>query len=509
VARLEESQGLTQPPTPDDTKYEPDPALPESKPIGKDEDHAKPADTMLDLAVPPHEISDTNGPAISEDVIDPEIAAAHHPDQAAPPPPPPLHSEEAKEEEGVGHVMVEGESATADAETQASIQPAALDSEVAKVVAEEEMKDSNSTPVEPTSTSMEKHLSESRVHTPDLDQDEDVLDLGEEVETKKRQRDDEISKAPKRPKRQFRALPSELKHLVHPPTTCLYISNLRRPLLLSALHEYVTPSEQQSPLLPPPVAPFTNTEYPNTWLSGIKSHAYAVYDTVEIAIEVAKRIDGKIFPEDTGGELKVDFVDEDEITRLVQREEAAWLGGRQKLELKITKADEGDGTGYKFDFSGGPSNGNGNGRPMNGRLAPPPPPGRRAPVAVPLTGINATPVGNRYPQGPGGRQGEGSRFPSGPGGPGGPGGPRDGPGRGMMGSGPGQGRDGRGLPPHLDQRGGGFRGNDFRPGPGGFSNDRGGGSGGGGGFRSSGPGDGERRTKVKPELSWREGPRAR
>jgi len=70
---------------------------------------------MLDLAVPPHEISDTNGPAISEDVVDPEIAAAHHPDQSAPPPPPPLHSEEAKEDEGVGHVMVEGDSRRRDA----------------------------------------------------------------------------------------------------------------------------------------------------------------------------------------------------------------------------------------------------------------------------------------------------------------------------------------------------------------------------------------------------------
>ena len=413
----------------------------------------------------------------------------------------------------MGHVMVEGESAAVevDAEMQASIQPAALDSEVAKVVAEEEMKDSNPTVEPTTSVEMEKHLSESRIHTPDLDQDEDVLDLGEEVETKKRQRDDEISKAPKRPKRQFRSLPSELKHLIHPPTTCLYISNLRRPLLLSALHEYVTPSEQQSPLLPPPKAPFANTEYPNTWLSGIKSHAYAVYDTVESAIEVAKKIDGKVFPEDTGGALKVDFVDEDEITRLVQREEQAWLSGRQKLELKITKTEGDEGTGFRFDLSGGSANGSSNGRPMNARPAAPPPPGRRAPVAVPLTGINATPVGNRYPQGPGGRQGEGSRYPSGPGGPGAPGGRRmmdSGPGgRGMTGGGPGQGRDGRGLPPHLDQRGGGFRG-DFRPGPGVFA-DRGGGSGGGGGFRSSGPGDGERRTKVKPELSWREGPRAR
>jgi len=517
VARLEESQGLTQAPVPESAEYHPDPALPETR--GDDEDHAKPADTMLDLAVPPHEISDSNKPAISEDIIPSEVAAEHHPEQAAAKHPAPLDQTTSTKEEGVGHVMVEG--TEEESAAQASIQPAALDPEVAKVVAEEEMKDDIPTPEpepepEPTTTTAttgmeEKHVSESRVHTPDLDNDEDIMDSGEEVETRKRMRDEDMEKAPKRPKRQFRSLPSDLSHLIHPPTTCLYISNLRRPLLLSALHEHLTPSLHQSPLLPPSKGPFSNPEYPNVWLSGIKSHAYSVYDTVESAIEVAIRINGKIFPEDTGGELKVDFVDEDEITRLVQKEESAWLGGRQKLELKISKHEE----GYKFELIGGVTgngNSNGSGRPMNGRgSAAPPPPGRRqAPVAVPLTGINAMPVGPRSQQGPSGTGSGPSRFGQGRGeGSSGPqsrlnqegGGGRYTPGG--QGQGQGQGRDVRGLPPHLDRQGGG---GGFRPGPGGFSDDRAGRGRGGGGFER---GEGERRTKVKPELSWNEGPRAR
>jgi hypothetical protein len=462
---------------------------------------------MMNLAVPPKEISDSNAPVIDEDIVSGEAAAEHHPDQAAPKPPPPLHNgKEEKEgagikeeEKGVGHVMVEGgperiqEVRAAEAaiikspetQVQASLQPAALDSEVAKVIAEEEMKDTiPPSPdvvrsVSPVSAPMHKPVSESRVATPDLQDDEDVLDLGEESGRKRGRADEGLENAPKRPKRQFRALPDPLSHFIHPPTTCLYISNLRRPLLLPTLHEYLFPSptsESHSPLLPPTKGPFSSPDYPNIWLSGIKSHAYAVFDTTEEAIEVAKRIDGKQFPEETGAELKVDFVDEDEITRLVQREEQAWAGGRQKLDLRIIKVNE-EGNEFKFELNGngGHSNANSNGRGFGGRDGRPPPgpisrDGRRqAPVAVPLTGINAVPIGQR----------------------GGPGLGRDGfPGQ-------GQGRNDRSQPPHLDRRAQGEDGytrgggDTYRPGPGGI------------------PREGDRRTRVKPELSWREGPRAR
>lgn len=493
----------------------------------------------MDAAVPPQQISDSNTPVISDDVISTEVAAEHHPDQSAPVHPPPIESTSnghgggevtRGEGKGVGHVMVEGgperteEIREAEAEiikspetkVQASFQPAALDSEVAKMIAEEEMKDTiPASPDVVKSASPEPQregLSESRVQTPELDNDEDVLDLGDELPTGgKRRREDDMIQAPKRPKRQFRSLPDQLSHLVHPQTTCLYISNLRRPLLLPALHEYIFPDPQESathsPLLPPPKAPFSSAEYPNIWLSGIKSHAYAVLDTVEQSIEIATKIDGKVFPEETGVELKVDFVDEDEITRLVQREEQAWLGGRQKLELKITKVEgegeEGSGSGYRFELSGGnPNSSSSSGsRPMpgqgQGRNVPPPPPpqGRRAPVAVPLTGINATPIG----------QG-GSRFQGAGPGPGAQG-QGQGLGQGFRG-GPGLGQ--RGAPPHLD-RGypRGDRGDTYRPGPGGMPGPNGRGGGGYAGDRGNVGGAGERRTKTRPELSWKEGPRAR
>jgi hypothetical protein len=519
VARLEDAQGLTRAPEP--PLPTPDAALPETR--GEEEDHANPGDRLMASAVPPKVISDSNTPVISDDVISTEVAAEHHPDQSAPIHPPPIRSSESesrtgeggrKVEEGasgVGHTMVEGglerteEIREAEAEiikspetaVQASLQPAALDSEVAKMIAEEEMKDT--IPASPDIVAApepgRKGMSESRVQTPDLNDDEDVLDLGEEIPTgtgtKRPRGDDGIQvDAPKRPKRQFRSLPDELSHLVHPPTTCLYISNLRRPLLLPALHEYIFPDPSESthsPLLPPPKGPFSSTEYPNVWLSGIKSHAYAVFDTIEQSIETAKKIDGKVFPEETGGKLKVDFVDEDEITRLVQREEQAWLGGRQKLELRIIKVDDGSGSEYRFDLSGGTSGNSRQGQGQGRDQQPnPPPPGRRVPVAVPLSGINAIPVGpggSRFPgQGAGAGQGQGQGFRGGPGGPGGPG--------------------QRGPPPHLDRRdrdGGYPRGDTYRPGPGGMPGPNG---------RAAVVG-GERRTKTRPELSWKEGPRAR
>jgi len=180
-------------------------------------------------------------------------------------------------------------------------------------------------------------------------------------------------------------------------------------------------------------------------LSGIKSHAYAVFSTVDECTKAAERIDGQIFPEETGAKLGVEFVDEDEITRLVQREEDAWAGGRQKLDLKVTKVED----GYKFEFQGagsigarsvrgGPGQGQGGGQGAKGGM------NGRGPVGVPFTGrpttgINATPVGPR-----GGAQAPSRPPPAGPGGRGGFG--------------------GRGAPPHLDRE----RERDGRPGPNGF-----------------------------------------
>ena len=375
-------------------------------------------------------------------------------------------------------------------ETQlmADLQPAALDSEVAAMIAEEEIKDD--VPASPDAmrsiSPLPVDVATDQTQTPPLD---DVLDLGEDDGNKKRAREVDLGPAPKRPRRRnFPPLPESLSHLIHPPTTCIYISNLRRPLLLPAIHEYLFPegpssSSKPSSLLPSPRGPFSSEDSPNVWLSGVKSHAYAVFDTVDEAIETVKRIEGKQFPEETGGELKVEFVDEDEITALIEKEQAAWANGRKKLDLKISKEDEG---GYRFELEG---TGNVDSQPARsgmgmrgggpsmrgGRINGPgmmagggPGMGRAMPAAGrPLTGVNSTPAGMNGRGGPssyhsstngsfGGRggggfnaNGGGGRYP-----------PRGG--FGGSNSGPtGQ----RGVPPHLDRRPeGGFR---DRSGPGG------------------------------------------
>lgn len=534
MTRLEEAQGLTQAPETQEEKEYPEPAPLSTK--GEEVDHKEPADPIKDAAIPPKEISDSNPPAISEGV---------HP------------------EKEVGHVMVEGSPEKASEirqleaeiikspETQiiADLQPAALDPEVAAIIAEEEMKDTIPPSPEPIRSLSPLPVSASteteRIQTPPLD---DVLDLGEDEGSKKRPRDVDMAPAPKRPRRRnFPPLPESLSHLIHPPTTCIYISNLRRPLLLPALHEYLFPdldgpesasSSKPSTLLPSPRNPFSSEEHPNVWLSGVKSHAYAIFESVDQALLTVKRIEGKQFPEETGAELKIEFVDEDEITRLVEREEQAWANGRQKLDLKVAKEEDG---GYRFTLEGagnidsrssamrhtGPSQRggrvNGPGMGMASRQMPM--------TGRPLTGVNAVPAGvNGRGGGAGsfGRDAGSSQYANNNGSYSGGGGGRYPP-RGGFGGGSNQAHMGsRGAPPRSDS---GYRdrsgpsGDAYVPRAGARDRDRDAGSRNGGGvdsyrprsrsrdrnggvdsYRPGGEGN-ERRTSATPNLNWKEGSR--
>ncbi|BEJ10753.1 hypothetical protein CspHIS471_0101750 [Cutaneotrichosporon sp. HIS471] len=136
-------------------------------------------------------------------------------------------------------------------------------------------------------------------------------------------------------------LPPSLTHLTssYPPSKILYISNLRRPLLLSALHSYLTPTTLQNT----PSLPFAHADYPGLWLSGVKDHAYAGYDSPETALEVAARVHGQVWP-DRGAELEVQFVDPAQVEGLMEKEEVAW-GSRQRLVLAVER----EGDEWKFD----------------------------------------------------------------------------------------------------------------------------------------------------------------
>jgi hypothetical protein len=305
-------------------------------------------------------------------------------------------------------------------------------------------------------------------------------------------------------------LPESLSHLLHPPTTTLFITNLRRPFLPINLHDLLKPSAGN--LLPPPKAPFSREDHPGLWLSGIKDHAYVTYPSIEEAVEVAVEVEGLKWPESTGQELHVEFIPDDEVRRLVETEESAWAQGKKGIKLKVERRGDGQLSFELQDAKGGPVNvgpasratgGNGiGGRPAPtgptgygpragsgvpgapaGPSGPPVHPdrlglvGSRAPQPIGRLhgerggfgremGVNRLPLGSRHEMGPGGRYDRGpvGRF----GGPG-PGdrGPRDMPGR-VSGS-------------HSGRQDGGDG-------------------------RLSAP---VNRTKSRPFLSWKEGPGGR
>lgn len=159
----------------------------------------------------------------------------------------------------------------------------------------------------------------------------------------------------------------------------MYITNLRRPLLQPQLIEYlssvVTLSGDAVPSLPDGV-----------WVDGVKSHCYALYATTEDAIKAAKEIHGKKWPEDMGQDLHVEFVETEQVERLVTSEKVAWVNGRSKLSLRIEENDD----GFKFELvpAGTPLNAVGrNGAPPR---IPPIASGHGGPRTGPVaTGVNA------------------------------------------------------------------------------------------------------------------------
>ena len=427
----------------------------------------------------------------------------------------------------------------ADTKAEEEAQPAALDEEVAAVISHEEVKDAlpptppPARPISPTPVSPELALPvedetalpvEDKTALPmDMDMDSPVVDqmaptspakpaLPVAVKTgspaddergdiltpplplsglpdvdgtdhhasRKRGRSDEptIPEPSKRPRKTYDTpLPPTLSHLSHNPTSTLYITNLRRPFLHAALHDLISPSDSPSDRLPTPKPPFAASDHPNLWLSGVKDHAYAAFASESAAIDAAERLEGRKWPEETGQELHVEFVPDEMVRNIVEREEFAWANGRQKVTLRISRPTENEE--WSFDLVGNVTTGNRSGsigsRPgfsapnLTGRPPPMMPiagPSRLVPP--PRSNLNGDAL-TRPPVG----------APTGP----------------AAGVGI-KGRAGYAVPPHLAKTGNG----EVSRGPGG----------GGVGVRT-GPGAGRlgnpmRRTRVRPGLFWKEGP---
>ncbi|WVQ95155.1 hypothetical protein IAU59_002249 [Kwoniella sp. CBS 9459] len=339
-------------------------------------------------------------------------------------------------EKGVGDIMVDGypeNPSTAHHKTPppdkdvVALEPAALDKEVARGIAKEEGRDQlPPTPSPPTRLSPLPAAGDEdkpSAGTVDGNEGEDMqIDDEEETDVAEEEGNASSKKRPRSPsppsasnaepssstksKKPRLALPSSLAHLPYQPTSVLYITNLKRPLQLHSLHEYLDlPSSSSAVVaaarLPPPSAPFASSDYPGLWVSGIKDHAYAAYPSPDEAVAVAEKVEGKKWPAEGNGEkLGVMFVPEDLVLAFVEREENAWKDGRKKLTLKAAKTDTDSDSdsydGWHFELVG--SGGLGNTPAPRGGVArdplPLPPnvpsgPGGRGIRVPPLSGVNA------------------------------------------------------------------------------------------------------------------------
>ena len=235
----------------------------------------------------------------------------------------------------------------------------------------------------------EGSTSRRRSASPERSRDIEVAMDAVRPVTKRSREDDDRPIPSKRSKSTYNtSLPKSLSHLVHPPTSNLYITNLRRPLLIPALHDYLLPARHPADLLPSTKGPFASEDYPGLWLSGVKDHAYATYPSVEDALETAEKVEGVVWPEDTGEQLHVEFIPDEELRGLVEKEEFAWANGRQKLTLSIRDTQD----GIKFDLSaagniGGSRNPSGRGSMgdlRNGSITQ-----LGGPRGIPLSGANS------------------------------------------------------------------------------------------------------------------------
>lgn len=255
--------------------------------------------------------------------------------------------------EAVGHSMVEGAAETAKEIDQAAEElvtqdvldtmPAALDDEVAEVVAKEEAKAAlPPTPSPPLRASPLPATAAAAISTLTDDQ------------TATRKRSASGSPVPEK-RRRLSPAPvasppstSASTSITYPsgPSRVLYITNLRRPLLLPTLHSFLFPSSTPhaptaSSPLPESSRPFSDPDCPGVWLGPIKDHAFAAYASSEDAQEAKGRMEGVKWPEDTGAELRVVYMPDDAVEGVIAKEQAAWKAGRQRLSVQVNDVEKG------------------------------------------------------------------------------------------------------------------------------------------------------------------------
>ncbi|KAJ9121706.1 hypothetical protein QFC22_002326 [Naganishia vaughanmartiniae] len=124
-------------------------------------------------------------------------------------------------------------------------------------------------------------------------------------------------------------LPETLSHVRYHATRALYISNLKRPLLIPDLKAWLLEQSASDEVKEEDVLDEEAGLAGGVWLDGVKSHCYCI---------------GQVFPIDHGAPLTVEFVPEGLVESLVSQEKSAWENGRNKLVLEIKSVTDNEWT---------------------------------------------------------------------------------------------------------------------------------------------------------------------
>lgn len=129
----------------------------------------------------------------------------------------------------------------------------------------------------------------------------------------------------------------QIEPAIHPATSSIYIRNLMRPLqplnLKNHLHSLATPAGKE--LSGEPLVDF--------FLDSIKTHCFALFDSVSTASRVRSKLHGAIWPNERDRKpLLVDFIPDEKFSEWVRIEqESAANRGTQRWEVFYEKTNNG------------------------------------------------------------------------------------------------------------------------------------------------------------------------
>ncbi|KAH8172778.1 SAP domain-containing protein [Sarocladium implicatum] len=185
----------------------------------------------------------------------------------------------------------------------------------------------------------------------------------------------------------------------HPATSALYINNLMRPLRPDTLRSHLASLASRSSSSP------SEDIVTTFFLDQIRTHAFAVFDSISSASRVRTALHDRVWPEESNRKaLAVDFVPPEKVSEWIEREESEGKGARTGSRWEVVYETLPSGEVEAYLESGAVSASRPGPPPAMGRAGPPPPP----------SGPHGHDSTNSIPLGPRGFRDDAGPPPTGP-----------------------------------------------------------------------------------------------